>query len=212
MSSSTDLAAFQPARFGLGVQAEEVRAEARAAGYAAGWAEGRRAAVQQADAELSRLQQEDFRQRQAARARADAAVSAAVQDWTRRTTPVIDELADLVVDAAIQVAEAVIGRELGAIAPADRARVALRRALAPLVPGSPVRLRMNPQDLAALDEESTLDATTGTGAAVAHEGHLVELVADATLRSGDAVAEQDGATVDARVSSALARARSVVAG
>ena len=59
---------------------------------------------------------------------------------------------------------------------------------------------MNPQDL------RTIDATT------AHEGHLVQLVSDDSLAVGDAIAEQDGATVDARVASALARARAVARG
>jgi flagellar assembly protein FliH len=82
---------------------------------------------------------------------------------------------------------------------------------------------MNPDDLAALDDSEGSDAVvgaddalmpTGTGGALAEifEGRLVELVADAGLRSGDAIAEQDGATVDARVASALARARAVAQG
>jgi flagellar assembly protein FliH len=207
MSSSTDVVrAFEPARFGLAVEADDVRAEARATGYAAGWAEGRRAAAEQAQAELARLSDEDSRQRQSSRARADAAVLAAVQDWTRRTTPVLDELADLVVEAALDLAQAVVGRELSASAAPERARLALRRALAPLAPGAPIRLRMNPDDLAALEDRTAGDP------AVAHEGHLVELVSDPSLNTGDAVAEQDGATVDARVATALARARAVARG
>ena len=224
MSSSTDVVTtFHPARFGLAVEADDVRAEARATGYAAGWAEGRRAAAEQAAAELARLRAEDARLRQTARSRADAAIAAAVQDWTERTTPVLDDLADLVVDATLALAEAVVGRELGAVVAPERARLALRRALAPLAPGARIRLRMNPDDLAAL--EDTDDSQDGAGTdgprvpsgangalAEIFEGRLVELVADAGLRSGDAVAEQDGATVDARVASALARARAVAQG
>jgi flagellar assembly protein FliH len=201
MSSSTDaVLAFRPARLGLAAEAEDVRAEARAKGYAEGWAEGRRAAAVLAQAELARLQADELRSQQTARAAAERAVAAAVEDWTRRTTPVLDELADVVVDAALALAETVIGRELSAIAKRDTARLALRRALSPLAPGTPVILRMNPEDLA------TLDSTA------AQEGHLVQLVADASLASGDAVAEQDGATVDGRVSAALARARAVARG
>jgi flagellar assembly protein FliH len=201
MSSSADLIrAFQPARLGMAAEAEDVRAAAKASGYAAGWAEGRRTAAAEAQAEKRRLDTEDARLRQATRARADAAISAAVEDWTRRTTPVLDDLADLVVDAALDLAEAIIGRELSASARPETARLALRRALAPLAPGTPVVVRMNPLDLAAIDTKT------------AHEGHLVELVADPALATGDAVAEQDGATVDARVSSALARARAVARG
>jgi flagellar assembly protein FliH len=172
MSLSADLLpGFQPARLGLAAEAERLRLEA-----------------------------DDARMRQSARANADAAITAAVADWHRRTTPVLDELADLVVDAALDLAEATIGRELAAVARPETARLALRRALAPLTPGAPVVVRMNPQDL------QTIDSTT------AHEGHLVQLVADASLAVGDAVAEQDGATVDARVASALARARAVARG
>jgi flagellar assembly protein FliH len=201
MSLSTDVvSAFQPARLGLAAEAEDVRAAARAAGYSAGWAEGRRAAAEQAEAELRRLAIDDAQIRQATRTRADAAIAAAVEDWTRRTTPVLDDLADLVVDAALDLAEAIIGRELAASAKPETARLALRRALTPLPSGARVTVRMNPQDLQAIDDGA------------AHEGHLVHLVADASLASGDAVAEQDGATVDARVASALARARAVARG
>jgi flagellar assembly protein FliH len=201
MSSSADvITSFQPARLGLAAEAEEVRAAARAAGYAAGWAEGRRAAAAEALADKARLDAEDARLRLATRGRADAAITAAVEDWTRRTTPVLDDLADLVVDAALDLAEAIIGRELSASARPETARLALRRALTPLAPGTPVVVRMNPVDLQSVD--------TGT----AHEGHLVQLVADPSLSSGDAVAEQEGATVDARISSALARARAVARG
>lgn len=201
MSSSTDaVLAFQPARLGLAAEAEDVRAEARAKGYAEGWAEGRRAAAVQAEAELTRLQADDIRERQATRAAAERAVAAAVADWNRRTTPVLDDLAELVVDAAIDLAEAIIGRELSAIAKRDAARLALRRALGPLAPTGAVTVRMNPHDLATIE---TTDA---------HEGHLVQFVSDASLASGDAVAEQEGATVDARVSAALARARTVARG
>jgi flagellar assembly protein FliH len=201
MTSSSDLiSVFQPARLGLAAEAEDVRAAARATGYAAGWAEGRRAAAQQAESEIRRLAVDDARIRQATRARADAAIAAAIQDWTERTTPVLDELADLVVDAALDLAEAIIGRELAASAKPETARLALRRALSPLPSGSPVTVRMNPTDLAAIDDGA------------AHEGHLVTFVADAGLASGDAVAEQDGAMVDARVASALSRARAVARG
>lgn len=201
MSSSTNaVLAFQPARLGMAAEAEDIRAEARAQGYAEGWAEGRRAAALRAQAELAQLQADDIRERQTTRAAAERAVAAAVSDWTRRTTPVLDELADLVVDAAIELAETIIGRELSAIAKRDSARLALRRALGPLDPGAPVTLRMNPEDLATIETDD------------AHEGHLVRFVADASLASGDAVADQDGATVDARVSAALVRARTVARG
>lgn len=201
MSSSTDiLSAFQPARLGLAAEAEDVRAEARATGYAAGWAEGRRAAAVQAEQELLRLQADETVSRSAAREAAESAVAAAVNDWTRRTTPVLDELADLVVDAALDLAAVIVGRELSAVAKPEAARLALRRALAPLAPGARVTVRMNPDDLAAID------------AAGAHQGHLVDFISDPSLVSGDAIADQDGATVDARVAAALTRARAVAQG
>ena len=118
----------------------------------------------------------------------------------------LDDLADLVVDAALELAETIVGRELSAVVAPERARLALRRALAPLAPVAPVRVRLNPDDLAALDDGR------GNLPTAAPDGHLVELVADAGLRSGDAIAEQDGATVDARVATALARAQAVARG
>jgi flagellar assembly protein FliH len=76
----------------------------------------------------------------------------------------------------------------------------LRRALAPLPVDGPVRVRLSPADLAALGETTSSD------------GHLLELVPDDSLAAGDAIAEREGAMVDARISAALTRARAVVTG
>jgi flagellar assembly protein FliH len=201
MSSSTDLAGFTPARLGLAAEADDVRREARAAGYAAGWAEGRRAAAVAAAAELDRLQADVAMSANRSRVSAEAAVVAALESWNRRTAPVLDDVADLVVDTALDLAEAIIGRELSAVTSRDLGRMALRRALAPLAPGSPVTLRMCPSDLAAIG------GPTDTA-----EGHAVRIVPDERLSPGEAIAEQDGATVDARIQAALDRARTVAKG
>src|SRR4051812_48625418 len=86
----------------------------RTRGCAGGWAEGGRGAAAGARAERRGRDGGDARLRRATGARAAAAISAAVEDGPRRTTPVLDDLADLVVDAALDLAEAIIGRELSA--------------------------------------------------------------------------------------------------
>lgn len=181
----------------LGSVVDAADSAARAQGYAMGWAEGRRAALAHAEADREE------------RARAHDAVHARAVDEVARTADGLvraadrlhaessahrDALAEAAVDLALQVAEAVLGRELQIAA--DPGRDALRRALAAVPEPGPVTVRLNPDDLAALGPDAL-------------EGR-VTVRADPTLARGDAVAETDTCSVDATVAAALARVREVL--
>jgi flagellar assembly protein FliH len=174
--------------------------QARSAGYTAGWAHGLREARDTARSSRERINEESRRvaaQRKVSLERATHAVLTAAAALELRNGPAVVALEDAVVDAAIELAQALLGRELSTVdAPG---RDALARVLALVPAGSVVRVRMCPMDHAALvaadGDERVLD------------GRTVTLVADPALEPGDAVADHELATVDARLSTAVARLR-----
>lgn len=107
-----------------------------------------------------------------------------------------DAFASAVAPAAIEVARAIVGRELAddtvaAVAAVERSLVALGRRTGTVV-------RLHPDDLALVG-----------GAAIPDH---VRLEADPSLDRGDATAETDDRTVDARIATALRRALAVLDG
>lgn len=176
------------------------RRAAKAAGYAAGWAEGRRAAnIQAADARKA-VEAENQRYttaRQAALHRALATVAAAATHLEQRAVPAAADIEDQLVSAAFTLAEAVLGRELALADSPGRDAVARALELVPV--GRPVLIRINPADYARLTEEADHEGP------LVIDGRTVSLAADASLASGDAVAESDATVVDARLSAALLR-------
>ncbi|HET8615254.1 MAG TPA: FliH/SctL family protein [Actinomycetales bacterium] len=214
MSSWTELGAptdvrtthqFAPLRLGAGPVLVDEHEAARSAGYAEGWAHGRRDAIA-AQADLLAAGQEERRRLEQALAgetqAACDALATAVRQLSATTVPVLEDAADVVLDAAVRLAEAVLGAELQVLD--DTATLALRRALAPLPDDGRVVVRMNPQDLQVVRAAGENAADAGQAQRV--EGHEVELVADPTLRRGEAVADQGAARVDARLGAALRRA------
>jgi flagellar assembly protein FliH len=208
MSSSTDLGTgrrFAPLRVGAGPRLVDEREAARTTGYAEGWAQGRQdAVVAQAEQRL-RDDEERRRLEQAlvteTRIACDA-LDQAVRQLASRTAPVLEEMAELVLEGAVRLAEAVLGAELSVLD--DAGTLALRRALSPLPDDGRVVVRMNPRDVEIVRAATS---TEGASADVQRvEGHEVELVADASLRRGDAVADLGPARVDARLDAALRRA------
>ncbi len=102
------------------------------------------------------------------------------------------------VQAAVELAEAVLGREL-----ADgsaSARAALDRALSAGADLGVHTVRLSPADHAALLGEG-VEAPAG-----------VAMVADPRLRPGDAISEHPAGYLDAQVSTALDRARRALLG
>ncbi|ASD21927.1 flagellar assembly protein [Cryobacterium sp. LW097] len=178
----------------------------QARGHAAGYAEGLRAAAAAVDARVATLEAEHAELMQAAgrqRDRTLEVLNAVVRALETRTVPVLHDVEDTLLGAAIDLAEAIIGHALADEATAVRS--ALARTRADGAAGSLGHtVRLNPHDLAALDG-SALD-----GSALAGSG--VTLVADASLSRGDAVSEFPDGYLDARIGSALQRARAALAG
>ena len=156
------------------------------AGFEAGRAEATARAREALDAELAVIRQQ-------------AAVvldrlARTIDDLAASEAQAAEGFARTAAGAAVALAEAILGRALadevlGATAAAERALAAL---------GEPAGaiLRLHPDDVALLGD---------TGAAV-------RVVADPSLGRGDAVAESDDRTVDARIATALRRALAVLDG
>jgi flagellar assembly protein FliH len=217
-------------------QAHDARAEAR--GHAAGYAAGLRAAELELAARRAVLEAEhsDLLHRlQAATVSAVGALAASARALDARVAPVLDDAEEALVATAFELAEAVLGYELRASEPVDAvspgadattrgagatdastrttdpapadprtgrtARAAVARALAVTDPGDVVTVRLHPADLAWLDA-ATLDSVAAD----------VAFVADASLARGDAEAELRVGQVDARLGTALDRARTALLG
>lgn len=184
--------------------AEETRTAARAEGYAIGWAAGHLAGAEVANAaalaaERERLAAADAAQdtlSDALRALADAA-----SRLEQRAVVPAEQLRDAVLHGALELAEALLGRELELSAAPGLD--ALRRALDLAPTGVPVTARLNPADLPA-----TRDALAALAdGALAREVHLI---ADASVERAGCVVECDAVRVDAQLSTALARVREVL--
>jgi flagellar assembly protein FliH len=179
--------------------AVEVREAAHAQGYAAGWAEGRRLAAADAEARAAVVAAEAAAAEELRCRRHESAMvalAAAAGTLERRTVPVLDEFADSILAAAMALAEAALGRELALAG--DGGAAALRRALDMAPRQRPVTVRLHPDDLATL-------AVAGSTTEI--DGRTVTLVPDASVGRGGALAESDATEVDARLATALDRAR-----
>lgn len=177
------------------------KARGYADGYAHGWAAGSGVAAERSEHES----QEQSAQAESARLvlthrveRAIDVLAEAASAAGQRTVPVLAESAQLLIKGAMEIAEAVLGAELS-----DRG-VALRAAMgrAMRLDGADrvVKIRLNPEDLAALDD---LRTTVGSPTIPAD----VELIADPTLNPGDAISELTEGMLDARIDQAVARVR-----
>ena len=181
-----ELPAFEPRRT-PGAPPDPAAAEARVeaemrAGFEAGYAEGLQEAHRQAAAD-----------RAAVAARAAVLLdelARAVQDLHARTAAEIGAVEDAIVDGALALAEAVLGREADE---ARHARDAVARALALAPRNLDVAVHVHPADAGLLDA-----ATLPPG---------VTVVADPTVDRGGCLAEVGDCTIDARLGAALDRAR-----
>jgi flagellar assembly protein FliH len=181
--------------------------EARAAGYAAGWAEGMRAAAvaARADADQAIAAARAATVAQSARiTTAVASITAAAGRLDQRVAPELRDLEHLIVAAAFALAEAVIARELATAT--EPGADAIARALAVAPDGGPVTVRLHPADLA------TVTGTGGVPGRTTVDGREIVLLADPGLQPGDAVADCDATSVDARIGAAVARMREVLSG
>ncbi len=171
-------------------------AEGYTAGYAAGWAAAAEsAAIENEHARLAadravraRLEQLD---------RAVAALSDAATTLARTALPAYAEAADHLGPAAMEIVEALLGRELE-LAPVNIIE-SVRRALLAAPSDAAVTMHLNPDDAATvLELHPDLDVELG---------RPVRVVADAALRPGSAVAVHDAAHIEVCLSSSLERVR-----
>lgn len=155
-----------------------------------------------AEAEVARVAAHAHNEREALRA--DAAIAlASAQAALEAATSRVSELASLVlaesdaalVAAAIELAESILGRELSD--GETSARVALTRAFSTIDQDAVLDVRLSPVDLAVL-------------AANGIESTTVRMIADPSLARGDAVVDVPEGRIDARISSALDRARAEI--
>lgn len=173
-------------------------AEGFTRGHAAGYAAGLRKADTEAglrraefEAERAAALEQDRRRTE----RAVAVLEAAARALHARTAPVLAAAEAELASAAVAIAEAVVGHEL---ADAETgAKAALARALSGVDAAAVIAVRLHPADLALLEGASTAG---------------VVLAADPTLAPGDAVADYPDGELDARISTALARATAALAG
>lgn len=208
MTSSASPRQFAPLSAAGPLDVRDERQAARALGYAEGWASGSRAASAQAEALQTALVQEHERTSAAAQTAVGNAVSGldrASAQLLQSLVPTLDDVADAVLDAAVALARVIVGAELTVVEGA--AQAALRRALRPLPTDSVVTVRLNGSDVACLE-----GLVTRTPTGDLFEGHQVRLVADPSVRPGDAVAEQAGSVVDATIEAAFTRAVEVLRG
>jgi flagellar assembly protein FliH len=177
----------------------------RAEGYAAGWAAGMQAATEEAARLRAQLQERNAvaeASRAATVARGVAALERAARAIETSAVPVVAEARRSLYEAAIALAEAVLGHEL-ASGPGS-ATEALARALAAPADLGVRSVRLCPEDAAQVR------ALVSDGVVTLPAG--IEIVPDGRLRPGDAIGEHPTGYVDARIAAALARAQAELLG
>ncbi|TCL81082.1 MULTISPECIES: hypothetical protein [unclassified Curtobacterium] len=178
-------------------------------GHAAGYTAGLRAAQAETDALRARLQAEHAALTASLRAdtvRRIAVLDAATNAMLSTVAPVLSDAEASVASAATDLAEAIVGYEIRASRPAvgtddgregritSGAETTVRRALASIDRSVPVAVRLSPADAAR----------------VADVDLPVPVVADPALRDGDAVVDLPDGILDARIATALDRARTAL--
>lgn len=179
---------------------DAIDAQSRIQGHAAGYASGLRAAAKEAEARVVELNAETAIMLNERNAQLDAALAAlesAARGLHSRAIPTIEHVQDALVSSAIELAEAILGYELND-SPTS-ARAALARVIGHADPRTLLTVRMNPNDIAELDAAGRA-ATT------------VEIIADDTIARGDALGDFTDGYLDARIQTALARAKAALLG
>jgi len=197
------VSSFKPAS--ITVHRTEASDPARTAGFSAGWAAGARAAADAATTERTRLQAEhDAREgsRDEAVSHALGALGSAMDQWNHKANPVLDEARRTLYAAALDLAAAILQREI--VPGSSSARTLLDRALCLPSEATPSVMRLHPDDLLHVN------LLIESGQAVVPAGLL--LVGDSRLSHGDAITEHEDGALDARIGTALARAREVLLG
>lgn len=185
---------------------EEARRGAAAQGYAAGWADGQRTAAAEVRAEAAR-QAAATEQNQRSQAEALLAglqgLQAAVAQLENRMAEPMAEAETALATAAVDLAEAILGRELALAA--DPGLDAVRRALALAPANRPVVVRMNPVEADAV--RAIFDSKSADFAI----GREISVVPDPSVLAAGCVIECDATRIDAQLGPALQRVWAVLA-
>lgn len=179
---------------------QRLEAQARARGHAAGYTEGLRAASVEMKDRLAAREAEHAATVRHGNAKVDRVVAlldAAVRVLNERSLPLLADVQGTLVAAAVDLAEAILGYELSD--GENSARSALARALDQADPALVHTVRMHPADLAVLDAATRAQAG-------------VEFAPDASLERGDALTQFPDGYLDARIETALARAKAALLG
>jgi flagellar assembly protein FliH len=178
--------------------AAAARRDAELRGYAAGYAAGARRAERMLEERRTALEAVTRRHREAAAA-AEAAREARLEQvlaaLDARLEPTLDAARGALLGAAVELAEALLGREL-----ADdelSARAIAARVIAHDEERAVTRVRVHPAE--------------ASDVALMLTGRSVDVVGDASLARGDAIAELPDGFLDARITTALARVRRALA-
>ena len=176
-------------------------ARAREEGFARGHADGMAAAEEQTRQAIER-ERRAMHAAEAARQRslqsALATLNAAGAALAERQATALSGVEDLLLDAAFQLAGALLGHELRQLD--SPVRDAVRRALAVLPGDVPVTVTVHPDDAAALAEMDD-----GMAA-----GRVVRITTDPTIEPGSCCADGGFCHVEASLSAALERVRQVL--
>lgn len=191
----------------------ERAASADVRGHAAGYAAGLRAAQAETDALRARLEAEHAARvasMQADTARRIAVLDAATSALLARVTPVLETAEQSVAAAALDLAEAVVGYAIRASRPtvaSDGGTGDGREARG--VPGAEATVL---RALASIDRTVAvaIRLSVGDAARVADLDLPVPVVGDPTLSDGDAVVDLPDGLLDARITTALDRARTAL--
>ena len=189
-------AAFSPYDFPA-LPSEHTDQRAAVRGHAAGYAAGRKQVEQEFEALREAIELDGTRRAQQGSAEVQSALDALARsaaEFRQRELPVLRAVESAIANAAIELAEAIIGHELSATD--DSARAAVERAVHEAGSiGNAIRL--NPQDVAVI--------AAGGGL-----GNGLDLVADPSICRGDAVVDVANGSIDATISSSLARVKAAL--
>ncbi len=178
----------------------EAEDQAHARGYVAGYAHGAREAERELVERRARLDAESAEAAERAEAillRRLGAVETMLRALEARIEPVVESAQQSLAVSALELAEAILGTELSDGETSAKAVVA--RVLSVVDASAATLVRVNPDELPLL-----------AGLFGAHES--ISLVADGSLDRGDAVAELPNGFIDARITTAFARARRALLG
>jgi flagellar assembly protein FliH len=184
---------------------EQARVDARAVGYAQGWSQGLREAAESQATQVAATEAQErllltgHQQRLAA---ALQALHAAAAQLEQQSVAVTNEISDQILSSAVELAQALLGRELRD--PAVAAPAALARILQLAPANEPVTVWLSPADHETL---TGAHATELVATVQGVTGRSISFEVDSALQPGDALGRCGCTTIDARLAEGVDRLR-----